>query len=177
MIGFVAAITASLAVIILVVIASLIGFVQSIMPTTGVVKIDEFTYRYNLKTPYVDQEILQELVLTVSDMSFSDRIQSYQNGCNFGFNANEKEMKRIATYNYIMTHQFFAGSYPVDHINIISQNKKMNSCFIDIHVLRDLDAKRASEEKLETKALDQDTPNEQGIEASKGIDNRGEENG
>lgn len=177
MIGFVAAITASLAVIILVVIASLIGFVQSIMPTTGVVKIDEFTYRYNLKTPYVNQEILQELVLTVSDMSFSDRIQSYQNGCNFGFNANEKEMKHIATYNYIMTHQFFAGSYPVDHINIISQNKKMNSCFIDIHVIRERDPASASEEKMGTRTQDEDASSEQVIEVSTETDMRGEENG
>lgn len=134
MIGFVAAITASLAVIILVVIASLIGFVQSIMPTSGLIKIDELTYRYNLQTPYVSQEILKDLVLTVNDMSFGHRIKSYQTGCNYGFNTNEYEMKRIATFNYIATNQFFSGGYAVDKINIETQTEKMNNCFIDIHL-------------------------------------------
>ncbi|GLO63423.1 hypothetical protein MACH09_39310 [Vibrio sp. MACH09] len=134
MIGFVAAISASLAVIILVVIASLIGFVQSIIPTTGLVKIDELTYRYNMQTPYVTRELLTDLVLTVGDMSISDRIKSYQTGCNYGFNTNEYEMTRIATFNYIATNQFFAGSYPVDNIKVVSQQDKMNSCYIDIHI-------------------------------------------
>ncbi|WP_413283051.1 hypothetical protein [Vibrio sp. MA40-2] len=134
MIGFVAAITASLAVIILVVISSLIGFVQSIMPTTGIIKIDELTYRYNQKSPYVSKEILQDLVLTANDMSFGDRIKSYQNGCSYDFNANEYEMRHIATYNYIATHQFFDGAFPVEHIKIIAESEKINSCFIDIHV-------------------------------------------
>jgi hypothetical protein len=134
MIGFVAAITASLAVIILVVIASLIGFVQSIMPTSGIMKIDTLTYRYNLKTPYLNREKLQDLVLTISDMSFSDRIKSYQTGCNYGFNANEYEMTQISTYNYIAIHQFFDGSYPIDHLNMVAEPEKMNNCFIDIHL-------------------------------------------
>lgn len=137
MIGFVAAITASLAVIILVVIASLIGFVQSIMPTKGIIKIDELTYRYNMVTPYVSREMLNELVLTVSDMSFSDRIKSYQNGCNYGFNASEYEMKHIATYNYIATNQYFSGSYPVDHITLYIETDKFNNCYIDIHLFAD----------------------------------------
>lgn len=134
MIGFVAAITASLAVIILVVISSLIGFVQSIMPSSGIIKIDDLTYRYNLQTPYVNRKLLQDLVLTVSDMSFAGRIKSYQTGCNYGFNADEYEMKHIATYNYLAVHQFFEGSYPVEHINLLSQPDKMNNCFIDIHL-------------------------------------------
>ncbi|MDV7105620.1 hypothetical protein R3X26_14530 [Vibrio sp. TH_r3] len=141
MIGFVAAITASLAVIILVVISSLIGFVQSIMPTTGIIKIDELTYRYNQKSPYVSKEILQDLVLTANDMSFGDRIKSYQNGCSYDFNANEYEMRHIATYNYIATSQFFGDSFHVDHIKVIAEPEKINSCFIDIHVSPQVDEK------------------------------------
>ncbi|WP_375749702.1 hypothetical protein [Vibrio sp. HN007] len=134
MIGFVAAISASLAVIILVVIASLIGFVQSIMPTSGIIKIDEDTYRYNFKTPYVTRELLTELVLTIGDMSFSDRIKSYQIGCNYGFNTTEYEMTRIATFNYIATNQFFDNSYPVDNIVVEEEPERMNSCHMDIHL-------------------------------------------
>ncbi|WED20667.1 hypothetical protein L3Q72_08385 [Vibrio sp. JC009] len=143
MIGFVAAITASLAVIILVVISSLIGFVQSIMPTTGLIKIDEVTYRYNLQTPYVSREVLKDLVLTVDGMSFNDRVKSYQTGCNFGFNTNENEMVHIATFNYISLNQFFAGSYPIEHINVVSQDDRMNSCFIDIHLFPEESGKKA----------------------------------
>lgn len=137
MIGFVAAISASLAVIILVVIASLIGFVQSIMPTTGLIKIDEYTYRYNQQTPYVTRELLTDLVLTVGDMSFSNRIKSYQIGCDYGFNANEYEMTRIATFNYIATNQFFSESYPVENAKVELEGEKMNSCHIDIHLFRE----------------------------------------
>lgn len=135
MIGFVAAITASLAVIILVVISSLIGFVQSIMPSTGLVKIDDLTYRYNLKASYVNHEILKDLVLTVDSMSFHSHVKSYQAGCTYGFNTNEYEMKRIATFNYIAVNQFFSGLYPIENIKLETQPDKMNNCFIDIHLL------------------------------------------
>ena len=138
MIGFVSAITASLAVIILVVISSLIGFVQSIMPSTGLVKVDGQTYRYNQVSPYISQEILRDVVLTINDMSFSDQIKSFQIGCNHGFNASQYEMKHIATYNYIVINKFFAGSYPIDSIKVVSEPNKMNNCFIEIHTFDDV---------------------------------------
>lgn len=139
MIGFVAAITASLAVIILVVISSLIGFVQSIIPTTGIVKIDENTYRYNMKSPYITHSLLQDLVVIISDMSFSNRIKSYQTGCNYGFNVDQDEMKRIATYNYLAVNQFFAGTFPIDYIVVSEQDDKMNNCYIDMHLYAESD--------------------------------------
>ena len=106
MIGFVSAITASLAVIILVVISSLIGFVQSIMPSTGMVKISQVTYRYNQQTPYINEDILHDLVVTAEKMQISSRIKAFQIGCNYGFNASQYEMKHIATYNYIVINKY-----------------------------------------------------------------------
>ena len=82
MIGFVSAISASLAIIILVVISSLIGYVQSIMPAKGLIKIDELTYRYVMEGKFIEDKLIEEdtqvydLMILYDKMYFNAKQQS-----------------------------------------------------------------------------------------------------
>ena len=86
MIGFVSAISASLAIIILVVISSLIGYVQSIMPAKGLIKIDELKYRYVMEGKFIEDKLIEEVVVQIENAGLASRVVSYQTGCNYGTN-------------------------------------------------------------------------------------------
>lgn len=134
MIGFIAAISASLAIIVLVVVASLIGYVQSILPSKGLIKINEEKYRYIMEGTFVNANLLSEIILQIETVGVSGRVKSYQNGCNYGFNVNKRDVDEISTYNYLVMNQFFGDALKVDSIVDEVENEKFNVCFVDINL-------------------------------------------
>lgn len=134
MIGFVSAISASLAIIILVVIASLIGYVQSIMPTKGLIKISDTKYRYVMEGKFVNNALIEEVILEIENVGVSNRVISYQTGCNYGFNSNSREMLEVATYNYLVINQYFLESMKIESVNNSENINSINTCYIDINL-------------------------------------------
>ena len=134
MIGFVSALSASLAIIILVTISALVGYIESIFPTHGLIKINESKYRYVMKGYYIDEKLLREVILTIDDVGLTEKVGSYQTGCNYGFNTSEREMTVIPTFNYVTLNQYFASSMPIDNIMVIEEKGQINTCFIDINL-------------------------------------------
>jgi len=134
MIGFVSAISASLAVIILVSLASLVAFVQSILPASGLVKINDNKYRYVMEGQFLKNVLIEEVVTQIYNHGLSSRVETYQNGCNFGFNIDKQQSHQISTYNYIVMNGFFQESTPVLEIVEEVEKGKINVCFIDINL-------------------------------------------
>ncbi len=134
MIGFVSAISSALAVIILVVISSLLGFVQAMMPASGIVRLSEVKYRYVMESSYLNADMIREVIIQSDILGIGDRIISYQNGCNYGFNAEERQMTEISTFNYISLTQYFEGTVPVESMYTFVEKNVINSCFIDINL-------------------------------------------
>ncbi|WP_114764656.1 hypothetical protein [Vibrio rhodolitus] len=134
MIGFVSAISSALAVIVLVVIATLLAFVQAIMPTTGLVRINDVKYRYVMESSYIEPQLIREVILKTEVAGIDDRVISYQNGCTYGFNSSERQMTEISTYNYITMTQYFDDAIPVAPMYTIAEKEVFNTCFIDINL-------------------------------------------
>lgn len=134
MIGFVSAISASLAIIILVVISSLIGYVQSIMPAKGLIKVDDLKYRYVMEGKFINDELLQNVIIEIDNAGFASRVTSYQTGCTYGFNTKQREMLEVSTYNYLVLNQYFSNSIAISNINNFKADEVFNTCFIDINL-------------------------------------------
>lgn len=134
MIGFISAISSALAVIILVVISSLLAFVQAMMPATGIVRLSDVKYRYVMESSYINPELIREVIIQSENIGIGDRVISYQNGCNYGFNANERQMLEISTFNYISLAQYFDGTVPIESMYLFEEKEVLNSCFIDINL-------------------------------------------
>ncbi|MFD2176921.1 hypothetical protein [Veronia pacifica] len=146
MIGFVSALSASLAIIILVTISALIGYIESIFPTHGLIKVDETKYRYVMKGYYVDEALLREVIIAVDNLGLTEKVGSYQTGCNYGFNTSEREMTVIPTFNYVTLNQYFAGAMPIDSITVYEELGVINTCFIDINLGKRISTPAVEEE-------------------------------
>jgi hypothetical protein len=136
MIGFVSALTASLSVIILVVLAALIGFVESILPEAGLIKINDYKYRYIQENAFIEADLINKLVLQVEAMKLMKDVKSYQVNCQFGYNQSYRQASEIATYNYLAITDYLGGNVLVGNIGIIESKEGLNSCFIDINMKR-----------------------------------------
>lgn len=134
MIGFISAISSALAVIILVVISSLLAFVQAMMPSTGIVRLSDVKYRYVMESNYIDADLIRSVIIKSKELGIAGKVISYQNGCSYGFNANERQMLEISTFNYITLTQYFDGTVPVNPMYTFEENEVINSCFIDINL-------------------------------------------
>lgn len=134
MIGFVSAISASLAIIILVVISALIGYVQSIMPAKGLIKVNETKYRYVMEGKFINSELLELVVIEIENTGIANRVISYQNGCTYGFNTKKREMEEVSTYNYLVLNQYFLKSLKIDTTNNYKADNVLNTCYIDINL-------------------------------------------
>ncbi|TYL48406.1 hypothetical protein [Marinomonas sp. IMCC 4694] len=133
MIGFVSAISASLAIIILVVISALIGYVQSIMPAKGLIKINDLKYRYVMEGKFIENKLLEVIVIEIENAALSHRVVSYQTGCSYGFNTKKREMQEISTYNYLVLNQYFLNSMKIETTNNYETTEVLNTCYVDIN--------------------------------------------
>lgn len=136
MIGFIAAISGVLAIIVLVTIANFLTFVASIMPANGLVQIDEYKYRYYLEDRFATAMVLDSIVQNLYDFGISDNIRTIQNGCNHGFNFDEVAAENISTYNYIVIQDYLRDSYEIDPILIEVDPDRLNVCYVDINLIR-----------------------------------------
>ena len=134
MVGFVSALSASLAIIILVALSALISYIQSILPEKGLIKIDENTYRYIQEEVYSSEDVLKDIILQLELLSLTPRLKSYQAGCSYGFNVNDRTAIETATYNYLMLNQYFSATIKIDAIKSFSENNQINTCFVDINL-------------------------------------------
>lgn len=134
MIGFVSALSASLAIMVLVVLSALIGYVQSILPSTGMIKISENKYRYFQKTIYLDAPLINEVVLQVETLGMTNRVTSYQSGCDHGFNHSDRQAFEVSTYNYLTLNNYFGEKVKIGNINVMENIETFNTCYIDINL-------------------------------------------
>tara|TARA_B110001469_G_C9275814_1_gene153279 strand:+ start:71 stop:499 length:429 start_codon:yes stop_codon:yes gene_type:complete len=136
MIGFVSALTASLSVIILVVLAALIGFVESILPETGLIKVNDYKYRYIQENPFIQEDLINKVLLEIESMKLLDDVKSYQVKCQFGYNQNYRQASEIATFNYLAITNYLGDNVLVGNIDIIESKEGLNTCFIDVNIKR-----------------------------------------
>jgi hypothetical protein len=134
MIGFVSAISSALAVIILITITSLLGYVNSFLPKTGLQKINDYHYNYIMGGMFVGQERLNSLTLKVAELEAANNmvLATSRPVCNFGFNRPEREMNEVATFNFIKTKQYYRGEVNVLNIRTEEYNGGFNYCYLDI---------------------------------------------
>lgn len=135
MIGFVSAISASLAVIILITVSSLLGYVDSILPKTGIRKVTDTHYQYVMGNIFLSQGGLNNLTLLISDLETEKKIilTSHRPVCNFGFNRPEREMLEVVTFNFLKVKQFYSGEVDVLGAKTESYNSGFNFCYLDIY--------------------------------------------
>jgi len=136
MIGFVSALTASLSVIILVVLAALIGFVESILPEAGLIKINDYKYRYIQENPFIETDLINKVVLEIESMKLLEDVKSYQVNCQFGYNQSYRQASEIATFNYLTITNYLGDNALVGNIGIVESKDGLNTCFIDINIKR-----------------------------------------
>jgi len=134
MIGFVSAISASLAVIILVTVSSLLGYVGSILPKTGIKKIDETHYQYIMDNVFVGISSLDTLTLTIDALETKNNIalESHRPVCNFGFNRSEREMVEIVTFNFLKINQYYEEDVQVLSAKTEVYDLGINYCYLDL---------------------------------------------
>jgi hypothetical protein len=140
MIGFVSAISASLAVIILITVSSLLGYVNSILPKKGIKKIDETHYQYIMGNVFVGQKPLNQLTVLISEMEVTNEITliSSRPICNFGFNRPEREMIEIATFNFLKIKQYYGAEVNVLDIKTESYESGFNFCYFDMRFSKNI---------------------------------------
>ncbi len=136
MIGFVSALSASLAIMVLVVLSALIGYVQSILPTTGLIRLDEYTYRYVQEDVYIEPRIIGEVILEIDLMGLTNDVVSYQVGCNHGFNQDSRQATEIATFNYLTINNYFDEKVKIGNIKVEEFPDGFNICYVDINMKR-----------------------------------------
>jgi hypothetical protein len=140
MIGFVSAISASLAVIILITVSSLLGYVNSILPKKGIKKIDETHYQYIMGNVFVGQEPLNQLTLLISEIEEKNDVVLMSNRpvCNFGFNRSEREMIEIATFNFLKIKKYYGDQVNVLRIHTEEYEAGFNYCYLDVYFSKNL---------------------------------------
>jgi hypothetical protein len=135
MIGFVCAISASLAIIILITISSLLGYINSVIPKEGLLKISEFHYNYTMDNVFIQASVLAEMTLAIDSLELSNDfdLKYYRAGCNYGFNRVENEMTEIATFNFVRIHQFYGDQVNVEPVEVRYYDEGINTCYIDVY--------------------------------------------
>lgn len=134
MIGFVSALSASLAIMVLVVLSALIGYVQSILPSSGMIKINEYKYRYFQTTIYLDAPLINEVVMQIEQLGMTNQVESYQSGCDFGFNHNDRQAFEVSTFNYLTLNNYFGEKVKIGNINVLENKETFNACYVDINL-------------------------------------------
>ncbi len=134
MIGVVSAISASLAVIILVTVSSLLGYVGSILPKTGIKKVSDNHYKYIMNNVFVGASVLDTLTLTIDGIESKNNIalQSHRPVCNFGFNRSEREMIEIVTFNFLKINKYYEDDVEVLNAKTESYEGGINYCYLDL---------------------------------------------
>jgi hypothetical protein len=132
--GFVGAISASLAVIILIAVSSLVAYIDAIAPRVGLSKIADLQYSYVMKNIFVRNESMVELSLIVNGIEEKQKIalNSVKLNCNYGFNLSEREVDEIVTYNYIKLNLWYKETVNVEKVNSSYFPDAINFCQIDL---------------------------------------------
>ena len=134
MMGFVGAISASLAIIILIAVSSLVAYVDAIAPRVGLSKVADLQYRYIMKNAFVRNESMVDLSLVIDNLEKDNNISliSVKPICNYGFNLSEREVDEIVTYNYIKLTMWYKSSVSVEVALSNYFGDAINYCQIDL---------------------------------------------
>lgn len=134
MIGFVSAISGALAVIILMTVSALVGYIDSIAPRVGLAKISDLQYAYVMKNIFIRNDSMVEFSLIVSDIEEKEKISlnSVKIVCNYGFNLSEREVDEILTYNYVRLNLWYKDTVDVEKVNSIYYGQAINYCEINM---------------------------------------------
>jgi len=134
MIGFVSAISASLAVIILITVTSLLAYIDSIFPRIGLRKINDLHYQYVMGELFVENSSLSELSLKINLLENEEGVilKSHKPICNYGFNRPEREMLEIVTFNYLKILKFYEDDISVQGVDVELYEAGFNYCYIDL---------------------------------------------
>jgi len=139
MIGFVCAISAALCIIILITISSLLGYIQTVIPTQGLNKIDELHYYFSTEDTLFQRDGLREITLAVNTLETENKftLSSLRPGCNYGFNRTQKYMAQTATFNYIRINKFYQNdlenTFTIQPIKIDNYEQGINTCYVDLY--------------------------------------------
>jgi hypothetical protein len=135
MIGFVCAISSSLAVIILITISSLLGYLNSILPSTGFKKINETHYQYITGNVFLGGDAMVKLTIGIDDLEKNNNmiLLSHRTVCNYGFNRSEREMAEIVTFNFLKIKQYYREDPRVLNAKTENHDSGINYCYVDIN--------------------------------------------
>lgn len=136
MIGFISAVSASLAIFVLISVVTLVAYLDTITPKYGFKKISELHYLYIITDSYLNDSKLTMMQNFITKTSERDTIslESLKPDCNYGFNRDERKATEIVTYNYVQLIQYVqkSGSATVLPINRHSFDVGVNYCHVDL---------------------------------------------
>lgn len=133
MVGFIGALSSSLCILILVFITLVVGYIDSLIPSSVMQKIDENTYRYPVKTYYVSTDIIDEVDQKIIELKEKEKFETgyLQVGCEGGFDIDLKSADNIMVFNTIKmnSHQYNIPVIMYDGPTVSEHS--LNYCYID----------------------------------------------
>ena len=87
MVGFIGALSSSLAILILVFITLLLGYIDSMLPEKSIFQLSEATYRYPLKSYFITNAFKPEMedLIKNHQKNTKQTVKSVKIGCTAGF--------------------------------------------------------------------------------------------
>ncbi|KFA99250.1 hypothetical protein [Vibrio sp. ER1A] len=136
MVGFIGALSSSLCIVILIFVTLLMGYIKSLLPDGSLFQIDEATFRYPLKSYFIDETMESELKEVLIKVKQDDvQVNSIKVGCYYGLDLDESMANNISIYNTIKINQFnLESNYEVTmYKKMPKEEHKMNYCFVDLN--------------------------------------------
>lgn len=133
MVGFIGALSSSLCILILVFITLLLSYIDSMLPSSSMFKINESTNRFPIKTYFITDQLKDEITDAINIISIdSDKKPNLITvGCTFGFDINNDIANNIMVYNAIKLSSFNINTDIQALQKPIYKDDVLNYCFLD----------------------------------------------
>ncbi len=133
MVGFIGALSSSLCILILVFITLLLSYINSILPSPSLFKINESTERLPIKTYFISNETKDEITRIIDELSTDEKTKpnTITLGCSYGFDLDKNIANNISIYNAIKLNSFDIKLDIKTHQDPIYKDDVLNYCFLD----------------------------------------------
>lgn len=133
MVGFIGALSSSLCILILVFITLLLSYINSMLPSSSLFKINASTERLPIKTYFLSVEIKDEVKDIISKLSENEttRPNTIMVGCTYGFDIGESTANNISIFNAIKINSFNLDLNIKVLKDPIYKKDVLNYCFVD----------------------------------------------
>lgn len=134
MVGFIGALSSSLAILILVFITLLLGYIDSMLPEKSLFQLSEATYRYPLQSYFITDAFKPEMEDLIKNHQNNTKqtVKSVNIGCTAGFDMSNESAMNIMVYNTIKLTSFNLSVPVIMEREVTDKPEQLNYCFIDL---------------------------------------------